>query len=75
MSVNVQFSLETSGQLSSSGHWTSDATVPFAYHLSPTEVPFIALILVPAGAFLLGAILAALIVCFCRSKSGYTQVP
>ncbi len=74
MSVAVQFSLEASGQLSSTGDWTSDATDPFVYHLSPAEVPVVALVLVPAAAFLLGAILAALLVCFCRSKSGYTQI-
>ncbi len=73
--VSVQMSLETSGQLSSTGSWTTDATVPWVYHIGPAELPVVALVLVPAASFLTGGILAALLVCFCRSKrSGYSSV-
>ena len=37
MVVTVQFSLETSGQLSSTGDWTTDATLPWVYHLGKNQ--------------------------------------
>ncbi len=73
--VTVQMSLETSPQFSLPKTWTTDATLPWVYHIGESPIPVAALVLVPAAAFLTGAILAALLVCFCRSKrAGYSSV-
>jgi hypothetical protein len=75
--LTVQFTLETSGQLSQPDDWVTDGSFTFPYHLDPLSVVENSLawqIAVPIATFFVGVTIAAAITYCVMRRKGYESI-